>query len=51
MKKMISVFLALVMMVSLAVPAFAAESQTDDPFADITLDVSEMKKNWRYTMK
>lgn len=44
MKKMISVLLALVMMLSLAVPAFAAESQTDDPFADITLDVSEMSE-------
>ncbi|MBM6828912.1 hypothetical protein H9X85_04510 [Anaerotignum lactatifermentans] len=44
MKKIISALLALVMMVSLAVPAFAAESQTDDPFADITLDVSEMSE-------
>lgn len=45
MKKMISALLVLVMMMSLAVPTFAAEPMTTDPFADITLDVSEMSED------
>lgn len=45
MKKLISVFLSLVMTFSLTVPAFAAEKSAMAPFEDINLDVSKMSED------
>ncbi len=45
MKKLLSILLSMIMAFSLVVPAFAAEPEEPDPFADITLDVSQMSND------